>query len=79
MVRGSGMSRGALRREGWEWEKNGASYDSLALVVGCSMKIPAPPPAESTTFPVQITNGVRVVSAMLKYMHHISVSSFFSF
>lgn len=59
--------------------KNGASYDSLALVVGCSMKIPAPPPAESTRFPVQITNEVRIVSAMLKYMHLYLSFLFFSF
>lgn len=73
------MSRGALRREGWEWEKNGASYDSLALVVRYSVKIPDPLPAESNRFPVQSSNGVRLVSAKLKYMHHISVSSFFFF
>jgi len=37
MVRGSGMSRAALRREDWEWRKNGASYDSLVLVVRYSV------------------------------------------
>lgn len=28
--------------------------------------IPDPPPAELTGFPVQIRNGVRIVSAVLK-------------
>ena len=31
------ISRAALRREDWEWRKNGAFYDSLVLAVRYSV------------------------------------------
>lgn len=58
VVRGSGMSRAALRREGWKWRKNGASHDFSCCAGGkLNEMIPDHPPAESSQFLVCIRNG----------------------